>query len=57
MSGSTEIPDLKLNLGCGYDYREGWLNVDLHDWHPADLFCDVTWLHSIQDGCAGYVLA
>lgn len=31
----------KLNLGCGYDYREGFLNVDLHATHAPDVVSDV----------------
>jgi predicted SAM-dependent methyltransferase len=33
-------PD-RLNLGCGYDIREGFLNVDLHDFHSPDLAVEV----------------
>ena len=29
---------MKLNLGCGKDYIDGWINVDFYD----DLNCDVT---------------
>jgi len=39
----------KLNLGCGFDYREGFVNVDLHAWHHPDVVCDVRrlgWLPS-----------
>ncbi len=31
----------KLNLGCGFDLREGYLNVDLQDFHRPDLVADV----------------
>lgn len=38
-------PDLfhykKLNLGCGWDIREGFLNVDLHDFHKPDYVADI----------------
>ena len=27
---------MKLNLGCGTDYKEGWINVDM-----GDCKCDV----------------
>jgi predicted SAM-dependent methyltransferase len=30
----------KLNVGCGYDKREGYLNVDLHGFHDPDLIAD-----------------
>lgn len=31
----------RLNLGCGWDHRVGWLNVDLFDFHKPDLVADV----------------
>jgi len=31
----------KLNLGCGFDKRPGYLNVDLQEFHKPDLLCDV----------------
>jgi SAM-dependent methyltransferase len=48
---------VKLNLGSGLDYREGWLNVDLHASHQPDLVSDVTWLRSIEDNSVDYILA
>ncbi|URD59979.1 DUF4214 domain-containing protein [Sphingomonas sp. KRR8] len=39
-------PDLslrKVNLGCGYDKRPGYLNVDLNDFHSPD------WVANIAD--------
>lgn len=30
-----------LNLGCGYDHREGYLNVDFLERHQPDLLADV----------------
>jgi glycosyltransferase involved in cell wall biosynthesis len=32
----------KVNLGCGFDNRTGYLNIDLNDFHGADLVSDVT---------------
>jgi SAM-dependent methyltransferase len=32
---------LRLNLGCGFDKRPGYLNVDLQDFHDPDLVGDV----------------
>jgi predicted SAM-dependent methyltransferase len=31
----------KLNLGCGLDHRNGYLNVDMNVWHQPDLLADV----------------
>ena len=46
-SGSPHTPfdpdahPTRVNLGCGYDKRPGFLNVDLHDFHDPDLVGDV----------------
>ena len=32
---------MKLNLGCGHDYREGWVNVDRSKLVKADVYCNV----------------
>ena len=42
-------PD-RLNLGCGYDKREGYLNVDLHGFHGPDLVGDVRSLPALPSG-------
>ncbi len=31
----------KLNLGCGFDHRQGYVNVDMNTWHKPDLLADV----------------
>ncbi|MFC7045596.1 methyltransferase domain-containing protein [Halobacteriaceae archaeon GCM10025711] len=35
-----ERPD-RVNLGCGDDYRDGWLNVDVDDRHDVDVVHDL----------------
>jgi len=32
----------RLNLGCGSDIREGWVNVDYRDGQGVDIACDVS---------------
>lgn len=49
-------PD-RLNLGCGFDHREGYLNVDLHAFHEPDLVGDVTDLHMLPSGRYRHILA
>ncbi len=31
----------KLNLGCGFDIRSGYLNIDFQDFHYPDLVADI----------------
>jgi hypothetical protein len=40
----------KLNLGCGPDRREGYLNVDLNAFYKPDLVCDVRELTMLPSG-------
>ncbi len=47
----------KLNLGCGLDKKEGFVNVDLNDFHSPDLVCDVSWLKPLPDCYYDYILA
>lgn len=54
------LPDplpARLNLGCGWDKRPGWLNVDLFDFHVPDLVADVTNLPMLPDGAFMELLA
>lgn len=32
---------VKLNIGCGRDYREGWINTDISKDTKADLYFDI----------------
>lgn len=47
----------RLNLGCGWDKRPGWLNVDLFDFHGPDLVADVTDLPMLPSGAFTELLA
>lgn len=40
----------KINIGCGFDIRPGYLNVDSGDWHKPDLIADVTDLSMLASG-------
>jgi hypothetical protein len=40
----------RLNLGCGFDKRDGFLNVDLNDFHAPDLVGDVRSLPELPGG-------
>lgn len=48
---------MKLNLGCGADYREGWVNVDVVERAKADIYHDLEifpW--PFPNDCADYIL-
>jgi len=47
----------KLNIGCGFDKREGFLNVDLNAFHDPDLIADVCNLSMLPSGAFDYILA
>ena len=47
----------KLNIGCGYDKREGWINIDFQEMHAPDMVADATDLNQIDDNFASYILA
>ncbi len=53
---ASQLPE-KLNLGCGWDHREGYLNVDLHDFHKPDLVADVTNLEMLPSGAYTEIIA
>ncbi len=40
----------KLNLGCGFDIRRGYLNVDFQDFHNPDLVGDIRKLDMLPSG-------
>lgn len=50
-------PAMKFNLGCGNDYRQGWINVDKRSELRPDLIVDLEqfpW--PIEDDCADEIL-
>lgn len=47
----------RLNLGCGFDYREGYLNVDMYDRHNPDLAADVTSLEMLPSSYYQEIIA
>lgn len=40
----------KLNVGCGFDYRQGYVNVDLHERHQPDVVANVLDLATFATG-------
>lgn len=47
----------KVNLGCGFDIRAGYLNIDLNDFHKPDLIADVTKLDMLPNNYFEEILA
>jgi predicted SAM-dependent methyltransferase len=59
-ANDAKLPDplpRKINVGCGYDRREGYLNVDLHAVHGPDLVADVVSMPMLPSGAFDEVLA
>ena len=46
-----------MNVVCGFDYRKGYLNVDLHAVHKPDLVADVTRLPMLPPEAFDEILA
>ncbi len=47
----------RINLGCGFDKREGFLNIDINAFHDPDLVCDITDLQLLPSGYYEYAIA
>ena len=47
----------RLNLGCGFDRRPGYLNVDFQPWHKPDLVADVGKLNALPAAHYSEILA
>lgn len=47
----------KINLGCGFDKRDGFLNIDINAFHHPDLVCDVTNLQILPSSYYKYAIA
>ena len=45
-----------INVGCGSDYRKGWVNIDNNPKYEVDLCCEADKI-PLKDGCASYILA
>jgi predicted SAM-dependent methyltransferase len=53
---AAQLPK-KLNLGCGFDRREGFFNVDLQEFHEPDLVADVVDLGKLPSSYFNFILA
>ncbi|HTH79315.1 MAG TPA: DUF4214 domain-containing protein [Ramlibacter sp.] len=47
----------RLNVGCGFDIRDGYTNVDMNAFHQPDLIADISNIHQVEDGTVEEVLA
>jgi predicted SAM-dependent methyltransferase len=47
----------RLNLGCGFDIKPGYLNVDLHESHKPDLVADIRHLNILPSGFYEEIIA
>ena len=46
----------RLNLGCGTDYKKGWINVDFNKEVKADIHCDLNNLIPFKDNSVDRIL-
>jgi len=48
---------IKLNIGCGFDYREGWINIDFDKDLKADKYMNLNvFPYPFKDGYADFIL-
>lgn len=47
----------RLNLGCGFDKRDGYINVDMNDFHAPDVVADVSDLSAFPSDFYEEILA
>lgn len=57
MTATEHTTPRRLNLGCGFDHRPGYLNVDLQEFHRPDLIADVRDLSTLEDATFEEALA
>lgn len=50
LPGGFETNLRQLNVGCGFDIREGYINVDMNDFHSPDVVADIVDLDGFPDG-------
>jgi glycosyltransferase involved in cell wall biosynthesis/SAM-dependent methyltransferase len=53
----TKNNQIKINLGCGKDIREGWVNVDVVEKYHPDIVHDLNKPLPFTDNYADYILA
>lgn len=54
---STALETRNLNIGCGWDHKEGFVNVDMNEFHKPDVVADACNLSMFDDGSFDYILA
>jgi len=57
LPGGFETNLRRLNVGCGFDIREGYINVDMNDFHSPDVVADIVDLEGFPDGTFDEVFA
>lgn len=49
--------NVRLNLGCGADYRDGYINIDARADIRADVVCDISTLEPVPEAIADEIFA
>ncbi|MGU3455136.1 DUF4214 domain-containing protein [Brevundimonas sp. M1A4_2e] len=50
LPGGVETNLRRLNVGCGFDIRPDYINVDMNDFHSPDVVADIVDLDGFPDG-------
>ena len=53
---NRDLKEVKINLGCGEDYRHGWVNVDFNKEVKADFYADFAKKLPFKDNYADFIL-
>lgn len=57
LPGGFETNLRRLNVGCGFDIREGYINVDMNDFHSPDVIADIVELDGFPNSTFDEVFA
>lgn len=45
----------KLNLGCGAEYKDNWINIDINSKYKTDILCDIEQGIPLEDNSINFI--